>query len=135
MPKSKITCVRMNVENHSCKVFYSSGAQKTYTPTSVPVSVKCFLQSPIVTAIRNAKGEMEFVKKSAVTKAPVEVPAGSILASDLIRQLQKLTRDGDRIVDFYSYEWTDNLEDLEYQPRGLEAVKRENGKIRIYISR
>ena len=54
-------------------------------------------------------------------------------ASELIAKLQELTKDGDREVEFYSYEWTEDLEWQEYQKRDLTDVKKNRGKVRIRL--
>ena len=59
----------------------------------------------------------------------------SIKASELIKILQDKCKDGDLPVEFYSYEWTDDLEELEYQYRDLTEVKKHNDVIKIYLDR
>lgn len=54
-------------------------------------------------------------------------------ASELIAMLQKATKDGDREVEFFSYEWTEDLETKEYQQRWPEKVKKHKGKVRILL--
>lgn len=54
-------------------------------------------------------------------------------ASELIAKLQEMTKDGDREVEFFSWEWTEDLEEKEYQQRFFEKAKEENGKIRILL--
>lgn len=56
-------------------------------------------------------------------------------ASELIKMLEEANKDGDREVEFFSYEWTDDLEYLEYQERTFERVRKHRGKVRIEISR
>ena len=55
--------------------------------------------------------------------------------SELIKLLQSKCQDDDPIIEFYSYEWTDDLEELDYMPRDFESVSREDGAIIITISR
>lgn len=55
--------------------------------------------------------------------------------SEFIKLLQDKCGEDDPIIEFYSYEWTDDLESLEYQERYFEAVSKNNGVIRIEISR
>lgn len=54
-------------------------------------------------------------------------------ASELIAKLQAATKDGDREVEFFSDEWTEDLEEHKYQERYLEKVKKHNGKVRIML--
>ena len=56
-------------------------------------------------------------------------------ASELIKLLEKKCKNDDLIVEFYSYEWADNLEYINYFERHLDNVRRKNGVIRIEISR
>lgn len=60
---------------------------------------------------------------------------GTIPASELIKMLQDRCKDGDLPVEFYSYEWTDDLEDEEYQHRWFEKVRKNNNVIKIYLKR
>lgn len=53
--------------------------------------------------------------------------------SELIALLQKATKDGDREVELFSDEWTEDLETKEYQQRWVEKVKKHNGKVRIML--
>lgn len=56
--------------------------------------------------------------------------------SEFIEMLNKNTRNGDDPdVYFESYEWTDDLEELQYLDRNFEEIYRKNGKIVIRISR
>ena len=56
-------------------------------------------------------------------------------ASEFIKLLQDKCGEDDPIIEFYSYEWMDDLESLEYQKRYFEDACRNNGVIRIKISR
>ena len=56
-------------------------------------------------------------------------------ASELIKLLQSKCKDDDPIIEFRSYEWTDDLEELKYLPRDFESVQRIKDTIRIIISR
>lgn len=56
-----------------------------------------------------------------------------MMASEMIAKLQVLTKDGDREIEFLSYEWTEDLEEQEYQERYLTDVKRHKGKVRIRL--
>ena len=60
---------------------------------------------------------------------------GTILASELIKMLQDKCKDGDLPVEFYSYEWTDDLEELNWQHRDFVSVKKHKGIIKIYVER
>lgn len=56
--------------------------------------------------------------------------------NQFIEMLKGLVKDGeDPEVVFESYEWTDDLEEMEYQPRDFEMVGRQEDKIVITISR
>ena len=55
--------------------------------------------------------------------------------SELIKLLERKCKNDDPIVEFYSYEWADNLEYIDYFERHLDNVRRKNGVIRIEISR
>ena len=55
--------------------------------------------------------------------------------SELIKLLESKCKNDDPIVEFYSYEWTDDLEECDYLERDFERVRRENGVVRIEISR
>lgn len=56
--------------------------------------------------------------------------------SEFIEMLQKKAKPGeDPEVVFESFEWTDDLEDQEYQPRDFEGVKRRKGKVVVSLSR
>ena len=56
--------------------------------------------------------------------------------SEFIEMLNKNTRNGDDPdIYFESYEWTDDLEELQYLHRNFEEIYRKNGKIVIHISR
>ena len=57
-----------------------------------------------------------------------------MMVSELIAKLQNAIKDGDREVEFHSYEWTEDLEYMAYQKRNFEEVQRKNGKVRIMIS-
>ena len=56
-------------------------------------------------------------------------------ASELIKLIESKCKEDDPIVEFYSYEWTDDLECCDYLERNFEKVQRKNGVIRIVISR
>lgn len=56
-------------------------------------------------------------------------------ASELIQLIQSKCRGDDPIIEFQSYEWTDDLEELDYMPRDFESVSREDGTIIITTSR
>lgn len=55
--------------------------------------------------------------------------------SELIKLLESKCKNDDPIVEFYSYEWTDNLEECDYLERDFESVEREDGVVKIIISR
>ena len=56
--------------------------------------------------------------------------------SELIGFLEKKRRNGDDPeIKFESYEWTDDLEEVEYLPRHFDGVSRKNGAIVIRTSR
>lgn len=55
--------------------------------------------------------------------------------SELIKLLESKCKGDDPEVEFYSYEWADNLEELEYLKRYFFEVKRKNGIIKIFIDR
>lgn len=54
-------------------------------------------------------------------------------ASELIELLQKATKDGDREVEFFSDEWTEDLEEKKPQQKWPTTVKKHRGKIRIML--
>ena len=56
-------------------------------------------------------------------------------ASELINFIQKKCRDDDPEIEFYSDEWTDDLEKTELQKRYFENIRRKDGVIRIEIAR
>ena len=56
-------------------------------------------------------------------------------ASELIKLIQSNCNGEDPDVEFLSYEWEDDLEDMSYQERDFEKVKRHKGKLQILISR
>lgn len=56
-------------------------------------------------------------------------------ASELITFIQKKCRDDDPEIEFYSHEWTDDLEKNELQQRYFENIRRKNGVIQIEVSR
>ncbi len=56
-------------------------------------------------------------------------------ASELIKLLQSKCKDDDPIIEFRSYEWTDDLEELKYLPRNFESIHRVKDSIRITISK
>lgn len=56
-------------------------------------------------------------------------------ASELIKLLQSKCKDGDLEVEFYSYEWDDDLEGLSYHQRDFDKVSKKGDKVRIFISR
>lgn len=58
-----------------------------------------------------------------------------IPASELIKMLQDRCKDGDLPVKFYSYEWTDDLEEEEYQHRYFAKARKDEGVIKIYLER
>ena len=55
--------------------------------------------------------------------------------SELIKLLERKCKNDDPIVEFYSYEWADNLEYIDYFKRDFERVRRKNGVIKIEIGR
>ena len=55
--------------------------------------------------------------------------------SELIKLLESKCKNDDPIVEFHSYEWTDDLEGCDYLERDFERVRRKNGVVRIEISR
>ena len=55
--------------------------------------------------------------------------------SELIKLLESKCKNDDPILEFYSYEWTDDLEECDYLERDFERVRRKNGVVRIEISR
>lgn len=56
--------------------------------------------------------------------------------SQFIEMLKAFAKEGeDPEVIFESYEWTDNLEELDYQPRDFETVGRQGDKIVVTLSR
>ncbi len=56
-------------------------------------------------------------------------------ASELIKMIQEKMGNEDPEIEFQSYEWTDDLEYVEYLPRYFDDVERKNKKIIIKISR
>lgn len=56
-------------------------------------------------------------------------------ASELITFIQKKCRDDDPEIEFYSNEWSDDLEKIELQKRYFENIRRKDGVIRIEIAR
>lgn len=56
-------------------------------------------------------------------------------ASELITFIQKKCRDDDPEIEFYSNEWSDDLEKIEVQQRYFENIRRKDGVIRIEIAR
>lgn len=56
-------------------------------------------------------------------------------ASELIKIIQEKCQGQDPEVEFFSYEWDDDLEDLSYHKRDFEKVSNEETKLRIYVSR
>lgn len=59
----------------------------------------------------------------------------AIKASELIKLLQSKCKTGEEIVEFHSYEWNDDLEDLSYHERTFEKVSRRGDTIRVFVSR
>lgn len=55
--------------------------------------------------------------------------------SELIKLLESKCKGDDPVVEFYSYEWTDDLEETQYLKRYFTAVKRKNGVIQVLIDR
>lgn len=58
-----------------------------------------------------------------------------VKVSELIKMLQANCKTGDEVVAFHSYEWDDDGENLCYQERDFEEVRRKGNVIRIYITR
>lgn len=56
-------------------------------------------------------------------------------ASELINFIQKKCRDDDPEIEFYSNEWTDDLEEIKLLKRYFENIRRKDGVIYIEISR
>lgn len=56
-------------------------------------------------------------------------------ASELIALIQSECKTGDEIVEFLSYEWNDDLEDLSYHERTFEKVSREGNTLRVFVTR
>jgi len=54
--------------------------------------------------------------------------------SELIKILQNI-KDSDMPVEFYSYEWTDDLKEQEYQLRQFEDIEKCEGAIKIYLDK
>ena len=54
--------------------------------------------------------------------------------NEFIEMLKKTAKTGDEKIEFFSDEWTDNLECKEYQERWLMEACREKDSIRIYLS-
>lgn len=52
----------------------------------------------------------------------------------LIDMLTDLSRkSGDIPVEFFSDEWTDDLEEMQYQQRWLHSIDQEDGVVRFYL--
>ena len=56
-------------------------------------------------------------------------------ASELCRMIMSRCRDKDCEIEFWSYEWDDDLKGLSYHIRDFDSVDRKNGIIRIMVSR
>lgn len=56
-------------------------------------------------------------------------------ASELIKLLESKCKGDDPELEFYSYEWTETLEEIKYLKRYLCTTKRNNGVIKIFINR
>lgn len=56
-------------------------------------------------------------------------------ASELIKLIHSKCKGEDLEVEFLSYEWDDDLEDLSYQERDFEKVQKRGTKVQILVSR
>ena len=56
-------------------------------------------------------------------------------ASELIKLINSKCKGEDLEVEFLSYEWDDDLEDLSYQERDFEKVQKRGTKVQILVSR
>lgn len=54
--------------------------------------------------------------------------------NEFIEMLRKNSKTGDEKIEFFSDEWTEDLDCKEYQERWLMEVCRNKDNIRIYIS-
>lgn len=69
---------------------------------------------------------------------PVVLPKERMVtmkASELIKLIESECKGQDPEVEFFSYEWDDDLEDMSYHERDFEKVSNEENKLRIYVSR
>ena len=56
-------------------------------------------------------------------------------ASELIKMIEEKCKGKDLDVQFFSYEWNDDLEDLSYHERDFDKISRAKDKLCIYVSR
>lgn len=56
-------------------------------------------------------------------------------ASELIKMIQDKCKGQDPEVEFHSYEWDDDLENMSYHERDFEKVSKCGDKLKIYVSR
>lgn len=57
--------------------------------------------------------------------------------SQYIKQLQEAAKKvgGDPEIKFESYEWTEDLENMQFQPRDFEGVSIQDGAIVVQTSK
>lgn len=55
--------------------------------------------------------------------------------NEFIDMLKKKAKTGEEEIEFFSYEWDDDLENCSYHERYFESVHRKKDSIEIYISR
>lgn len=56
-------------------------------------------------------------------------------ASELIKLIESKCQGQDPEVEFFSYEWDDDLEDMSYHERDFEKVSKDGAKLQIFVSR
>lgn len=56
-------------------------------------------------------------------------------ASELIKLIQEKCKGEDPEVEFQSYEWNDDLEDLSYHERDFDGLDKEGNTLIIRTSR
>lgn len=56
-------------------------------------------------------------------------------ASELIELITKRCRGEDPEIQFFAYEWDDDLEGLSYHKRWFDKVQKSKDTLRIFVSR
>ena len=56
-------------------------------------------------------------------------------ASEFIKLIVSECNGEDPEIEFFSYEWDDDLEGLSYHEREFECIGREGDKIQVHVNR